>query len=415
MASSLLHEELMYLWSQLRLEILKGLGNASSANPNAARLLEVVRAGSTSLGLVAGVEPCLWRSGMHPLLPRDAQLAADQAELLTLCELASRPHLPSPLPVQPPMLQEFLANMDALHAFGSGGVLRLLLTQGGSSADRDVVVILRRLSGSLLRSGRHSPAACAPLTQLAMLLEDGASTAWTLDVQRWQATLIRSLAAEAWQRWLRGLCAEPATSLPGRLHASELTRLVGKIAAGTSVAIGAVDARKAQLSGAAQALLRHRVPNSRAMAVSERAALRAVCAATLTAHSDTIPEDLREAFGAAIHDLLSHDQPAAGDVVSLLAHAVNGSSHSGLRQLWLVCFMPIVQLLAHGEEFADMLAFGKAWALLGLGRLHLCIPPAACDPAAEVSLKRQHILAILQERVGPEQTARILFEQLPGV
>lgn len=88
MASSLLHEELMYLWSQLRLEILKGLGNASSANPNAARLLEVVRAGSTSLGLVAGVEPCLWRSGMHPLLPRDAQLAADQAELLTLCELA---------------------------------------------------------------------------------------------------------------------------------------------------------------------------------------------------------------------------------------------------------------------------------------------------------------------------------------
>lgn len=260
--------------------------------------------------------------------------------------------------------------MDALHAFGSGGVLRLLLTQGGSSADRDVVVILRRLSSSLLRSGRHSPAACAPLTQLAMLLEDGASTAWALDVQRWQATLIRSLAAEAWQRWLRGLCAEPATSLPGRLHASELTRLVGKIAAGTSVAIGAVDARKAQLSGAAQALLRHRVPNSRAMAVSERAALRAVCAATLAAHSDTIPEDLREAFGAAIHDLLSHDQPAAGDVVSLLAHAVNGSSHSGLRQLWLVCFMPIVQLLAHGEEFAG------GWWTLGP------LTGAGCQPSA---------------------------------
>lgn len=66
------------------------------------------------------------------------------------------------------------------------------------------------------------------------------------------------------------------------------------------------------------------------------------------------------------------------------------------------------------SDNTDTLTLGRAWALLGLGRLHLSIPPAECDPAAEVSLKRQHILAILQERVEPEQTARSLFEQLPG-
>lgn len=252
--------------------------------------------------------------------------------------------------MHPLMLQEFLASADALHAFGNGGVLGLLHTQGAPSSDRNLALTLRKLSGTLMHSGRHSPASCVPLTQLAMLLENGASIASTLDAHRWQATLIRSLTAEAWHRWLRGLCTEAATSIPGRLHASELTRLVGKIAAASSVPIGAVDARKAQLSGAAQALLRHRTPDPHEMAASEQAALRSVCAATLAAHATTLPEELRDGFGAAVVELATPAHPAVGNHLTFLAEAVQGSSHSKLRQLWPTCFMPVLRLLAEGEE-----------------------------------------------------------------
>ena len=49
---------------------------------------------------------------------------------------------------------------------------------------------------------------------------------------------------------------------------------------------------------------------------------------------------------------------------------------------------------------------GRAWALLGLARLHLAAPPPGADPAAKRALKAAHLDAQAAEDLLPELQAR---------
>jgi len=57
---------------------------------------------------------------------------------------------------------------------------------------------------------------------------------------------------------------------------------------------------------------------------------------------------------------------------------------------------------------------GQAWALLGLARLALVVPPAGTDPAASYDLFRQHTLRLLTWKVQPELVVRRQYAALPG-
>lgn len=49
---------------------------------------------------------------------------------------------------------------------------------------------------------------------------------------------------------------------------------------------------------------------------------------------------------------------------------------------------------------------GRAWALLGLLRLHLALPPPGADPAAKRALKAAHLAALAEQELAPELQAR---------
>lgn len=63
---------------------------------------------------------------------------------------------------------------------------------------------------------------------------------------------------------------------------------------------------------------------------------------------------------------------------------------------------------------AGLVARGRVWALLGLLRLHLAVPPPGADPAAKYALLRQHMLGLLRLRVEPELVVRRQYQALPG-
>ena len=62
------------------------------------------------------------------------------------------------------------------------------------------------------------------------------------------------------------------------------------------------------------------------------------------------------------------------------------------------------QELGRGQEAVRLR--GRAWALLGLARLHLAAPPAGADPAAKRALKAAHLDARCAEELLPELQAR---------
>lgn len=64
------------------------------------------------------------------------------------------------------------------------------------------------------------------------------------------------------------------------------------------------------------------------------------------------------------------------------------------------------QDLGLGLGLEAMRLRGRAWALLGLARLHLAAPPAGADPAAKRALKAAHLDARAAEELLPEIQAR---------
>lgn len=53
---------------------------------------------------------------------------------------------------------------------------------------------------------------------------------------------------------------------------------------------------------------------------------------------------------------------------------------------------------------------GKAWAMLGMLRLHLAAPPAGADPAGKFVLKAAHLERVLTQNVSPEAQVYMLLD-----
>ena len=116
--------------------------------------------------------------------------------------------------------------------------------------------------------------------------------------------------------------------------------------------------------------------------------------------------------------------------VQRLGELLAASSHAPLRALLQPALLPAAAAalrcaaLAHGDAAGDgarlerdagpgsghaaeaASARGRAWALLGLARLHLARPPAGADPAAKRALKAAHAEARAAEELLPELQAR---------
>jgi hypothetical protein len=63
---------------------------------------------------------------------------------------------------------------------------------------------------------------------------------------------------------------------------------------------------------------------------------------------------------------------------------------------------------------ADLATAGRNWALLGLVRLHLLVPPAGVDPAGKYGLQRDHCLRMADLQLEAELRVRREFQELPG-
>jgi len=118
--------------------------------------------------------------------------------------------------------------------------------------------------------------------------------------------------------------------------------------------------------------------------------------------------------------------------VQRLGELLAASSHAPLRALLQPALLPAAAValrysaLAHSNAAGDSAARtlecvaepgselateaararGRAWALLGLARLHLARPPAGADPAAKRALKAAHAEARVSEELLPELQAR---------
>ena len=64
--------------------------------------------------------------------------------------------------------------------------------------------------------------------------------------------------------------------------------------------------------------------------------------------------------------------------------------------------------------FAGLAARGQAWALLGVARLALVIPPPGNDPAASYAMSQQHTLRLVKWQIDPELEVRRQYNAAPG-
>ena len=114
-----------------------------------------------------------------------------------------------------------------------------------------------------------------------------------------------------------------------------------------------------------------------------------------------------------------------------LAKILTTSNHTGLMKVLhsslLPCLITSLSLLHQSNQSASTteataaasplqaeqtLRFdlrGKAWAMLGMLRLHLAAPPAGADPAGKFVLKAAHLERVLQQDVFPEAQVHALL------
>ena len=106
----------------------------------------------------------------------------------------------------------------------------------------------------------------------------------------------------------------------------------------------------------------------------------------------------------------------AQDVVQRISAAFASSSHAPFTQLLEAALLPCTLIiLSRTAQPATLSALppstdvwarevmdrGRAWALLGMARLHLVQPPAGVDPAGKAAMKQAHLLRTVQEEVEP--------------
>ena len=331
-------------------------------------------------------------------------------------------------------LRDLAMTARQLRLFSSAGLLSLLLP-GSPSPFGPPPRSLQDQAALLVESGCRSIAEAAPLQQMAWLAElpeQGPQSG------RQQQLVRMSLVHEAWFRWHQAMWHGSAARLPSshlaavpaaaqqqwaalagpmRLHMASGTVLATALAADTGSAIGERAARAIQLRLAARQLRERCCEGSATeatVAAAEWRAAQLILAATLAAHLFTVPEGQRGQLEQAIDALAAAaevDPAQQQPLLDAVAVAVSVSSHVVLCQLLRPVLLPALALLLGGGSGSPA---GRAWALVGLLRLHLLVPPAGADPAAKYGLLQEHSLLRLQLQVNPELTVRQEVAALPG-
>lgn len=328
---------------------------------------------------------------------------------------------------------------------GAAGLLSLVMTCASGLPAPPVApalaTALHAAAGALCDSGCRSVAEAAPLQLLAWL--GGAS--WERDgsSSEQQAARVASMAHEAWFAWQQALWRGAAQRLPSahaaavlpsaaagwaalsgpaRLHVAALTVLASGLAAGSeAAAISERAPRLLQLRLAAAALRQRCVSEAAgepAVSAAEWQAARLVAAALLAAHLPSVAEgaprrQLQKVIDALAQQAAAFATQRPSELLDALASAVSTSNHATLRALLQPLLLPAVrELLGSGSGGAA--ACGRAWALLGLARLHLLVPPAGVDPAAKYAMVRGQKALRLGLQLEPELAVRRAFAALPG-
>ena len=357
-------------------------------------------------------------------------------------------------------LQDAQLSSSQLQLFASGGLLQLLLGPGGRAPTQQ----LRQMVAAMAGSSGSSSVADAAVYQLLLWLLEAQQQEQPRQQQgagEWQQLLQRSLVHEAWCRWQQGLWSGASAALPAahasavataaqqqwsaaaagplRLHIAAGTVLASAVTAGPPTLIADRSARLLQLKLAARQLRAVAADSgsssgssSQAVAAAEWQAAAAVAAATIAAHLPSVLDaQQRQQLEAAVSWLAGQRcsgvaLPASvaqqdAELLRLAEEALGSSSHSVLRELLQPLLLPALQGLLQGSAAAataspqqGLLARGRMWALLGLLRLHLLLPPAGADPAAKYGLMQQHALSMLRCQVEPELAVRRRVAALPG-
>ena len=298
-------------------------------------------------------------------------------------------------------LQDAQLTRTQLQLLTRGGLLRLLFTEGGSTASAasgPAASDLAPLLAAMTTSGARSVAETAAYQLLSWLLnaheeyqpDDGNS--------EWQRLLLRSLVHEAWWRWQEGLWSGAAVALPAahagamaapaqqqwaaaaagplRLHIAAGTALASGITSGPATLIADRSARLLQLKLAARQL---RAATARcgscgvdAAASWEWQAAGVVAAVTIAAHLPSIADreqreqlrsalcwmvDTRCAADSAAHEHGSED----ARLLALTGDALRSSSHPVLQQLLQPVLLPALTGLLEGSAAARTASSRGEW------------------------------------------------------
>ena len=293
-----------------------------------------------------------------------------------------------------------------------------------------------------MRSGCRSVADAAPLQLLL----------WLHNAQQrpgeWPQLLRASLAHEAWFRWQQALWGGASAALPAAHRAACAPRVVQQweafaqgpmrlhAAAATVLATGVTGAAAAPLAERAAKLVQLKLAarhlrqlstgkvacNQAQLAASEWRAAAAVAAVTLAAHQTSVGDArLREQLAQAMDSLASGSastQEQGAGLLRTVHAALAASTHPVLQSLAEPVVLPMLHALVQGPAEADatanLWARGRCWALLGLLRVQLLVPPAGVDPAAKYGLLSDHTLGLLRIQLEPELAIRRQAQQLPG-
>ncbi|KAG7670517.1 hypothetical protein KSW81_003079 [Nannochloris sp. 'desiccata'] len=331
-----------------------------------------------------------------------------------------------------------------------GSILSLLLrseTSRSSSSLSDISQ-LENIAQAVAASGCRDISEGAPYNVLLWLLDasenEGVATL-RVTTKEWKRDLQQALAHEAWFQWHQALWGgavsiQPeftyksplqapewwkSVSGPMHLHISSLTAHALAITASPTVPISDRGLKLLQLQLAGRHLRRlvsDAAGGKDTVADAEVRSAIIIAAATLEAHIQDLPADVLvaaaiERLGQDPHPIALHRD--ASSILDVLNKAVLESSHRSLREVWPLALYPALQLLlTHPSILArgtsGLAARGQAWALLGLARLSLVVPPPGTDPAASYDLFRQHSLRLLTLQVEPELVVRRQYAALPG-
>lgn len=181
------------------------------------------------------------------------------------------------------------------------------------------------------------------------------------------------------------------------------------------------------------------VPSSEPPVEAEWQGLGCLFVQLLLSHAPSLPQQhQRDALRMLCSQLLSLQPPAPEDLCQQLLSLLQHSTHSTLVELLQQLVLPAARAVAEGlllctrainantstgrggggsssaaavlqaaarqraEADAALALRGRAWALVGLLRLQLVVPPLGIDPAGKHALKAHHLEQVVLAELQPE-------------